>query len=255
LYLESRNNYRDGNFGAALLLLQQSAELSKDPRLLWNMAACEAKLGHHAAALTLVERYRSAVNTLLSDEERKEIDAFVAAALAFVGRVRIESSEVGIRVQIDGVLAGTTPFARPLYVDQGTRRVRFERVAFQSVERSEQVPGGSELTWTIELEPIHQTLPVPAPKRNWGALGLGIGGAALFVAGVASVAVAADKFNNFSSACAPLCDPSETQPYRSLEIAGAVLLSVGVATSAAALGWGLAKGPKKVSTFAVSRRP
>src|SRR6476469_2894036 len=49
--------YGDGDHAGALVKFQAAFDQSKDPRLLWNMAACEKNLRHYAKVMALVERY------------------------------------------------------------------------------------------------------------------------------------------------------------------------------------------------------
>jgi hypothetical protein len=241
LYLESRNKFHDGAFAEALALLEQASQLSSDPRLLWNMAACENKLHHFARAMVLVDRYLKASALLISDEERKEVNQFLSAARAFTGQVRVETKLAGVKVFVDSVAVGTTPFPRTLWVDQGDHQVRFEQPGYQTLERSESVPPGSELLWTAELQPLSQ--PMAKRTSRLGPIVLGAGGALFAVLGVAFLGSAATGYNSLvyspsaPDSCSPVCPPSRYTNFQNLEITGAVFLSVGAAAATGALIW------------------
>src|SRR5262245_25502031 len=61
---EARANYdagrvlfEDQDYAGALVKFERAFKHTPDPRLLWNMAACEKSLRHYARALELLERY------------------------------------------------------------------------------------------------------------------------------------------------------------------------------------------------------
>src|SRR5215472_3221816 len=56
-YEGGRALFKEGEFAGALARFRRASELSSDPRLLWDMAACEQKLGHIAKMATLIDRY------------------------------------------------------------------------------------------------------------------------------------------------------------------------------------------------------
>ena len=64
--------YNDGDFNGALLKFSLAYKKSGDPRLLWNMAACEKSLRHYARALRLVRAYASDPSGRVSESERAE---------------------------------------------------------------------------------------------------------------------------------------------------------------------------------------
>src|SRR5687768_7895833 len=139
-YDEARALYIQGEWAKALSALDRAHRLSSDPRLLWNIAACEKKLGRYASAVRHVERYRSAAATMLSEQEKREADEFVSAAASYVGTVTVVSNVDGTEIFVDDELLGTTPMPKPIVVDEGEHRVRFTRGSFRAVERKESVP-------------------------------------------------------------------------------------------------------------------
>src|SRR6478736_4874903 len=65
-YDSARVLFGDGDFGGALVKFQAAYDKSKDPRLLWNMAACEKNLRHYARTLQLVRRYAAEGGSVLT---------------------------------------------------------------------------------------------------------------------------------------------------------------------------------------------
>ena len=88
-YEQARALFQKGEYQAALDALERTQRLSPDPRLFWNIAACEKKLGRHAKAIGDVERYLSASASLITDDEKREAQQFLIAARAYVGVVTV----------------------------------------------------------------------------------------------------------------------------------------------------------------------
>jgi len=151
LYDIGRASFRNGDAAAALANFQRAFERSGDPRLLWNMAACEASLKHWARAMTLVDRYVGSGGSLLSDRDREQAIRFRTAAKRFVATVDL-TTDPGVTVTVDGENVGATPLGSSLYLDAGKRRITFTKPGFRGVVRVETVTGDSTLTWNVPLE-------------------------------------------------------------------------------------------------------
>ncbi|MDB4933479.1 MAG: putative rane protein [Labilithrix sp.] len=160
LYDIGRSSFRAGDAAAALANFQRAYERSSDPRLLWNMAACEASLKHWARAMTLVDRYVDSGAALLSDRDREQAKRFRTAAKRFVATVALEAPP-GVTVTVDGEVTGTTPLGGPLYLDAGKRRVHFTKLGYRGVVRVDNVAGEAALTWKIEPERLRIKVPAP----------------------------------------------------------------------------------------------
>ena len=252
-YDQARALYAKGDYAGSLVALERAQRLSPDPRLFWNMAACEKKLGHHANAMRHVERYLGAAAGVLTDDEKREATQFLTAASAYVGRVTVTSNVEGTQVLVDDDLVGTTPVPKPIVVDQGERRVRFVRSGYTSIERSERVTGGSELHWTIELQPDRASTPPSLSDRPRGRdvapsspsagpsrLGpLLVGGGAVVVAGVGAVLVgiSLSEASQIEKECGTTCAPSRWEKYRTMQTTGDVLIGVSGAALVTAVVW------------------
>ena len=96
-YEAGRLLYADGDYAGAALKFQLAYEQSKDPRLLWNMAACEKNLRHYAKVVELVERYIAEGGTRLKPEDRAEADALLGTVRAFISTVTLDVQPEGAR--------------------------------------------------------------------------------------------------------------------------------------------------------------
>jgi hypothetical protein len=156
-YAAARILYEDGDYAGAFTKLESAYLASKDPRLLWNMAACEKELRHYSSVLGLLERYLTEGQALISDEEREATDQLVLTVQAFVNELSLVVQPDGVDVRIDGVKVGTTPLLRPLKVDMGKRRVTLEKAGFLPHQAEVDLAGGKSLSLEVTLKPeLHE---------------------------------------------------------------------------------------------------
>jgi hypothetical protein len=149
-YESAKLLYGDHDYEGASAKFRHSHELSKDPRLLWNIAACEKALRHYAKASALVERYLREGGSLLTTDDRARATSLLESMSEFSSRVRLENAPPGARVFVDGVLVGTTPIDQ-LLLDVGARKIRIEADGFVPFETTLEVPGATEVTVVVEL--------------------------------------------------------------------------------------------------------
>lgn len=144
--------YSDGDYAGAVVKFRTAHERSGEPRLLWNIAACEKNLRHYGNVLKLVERYRRETAGRLSDERRRETEALIEAVRALVSTVHVVVDEPGATIFVDDVPAGTTPLAEPLLLDLGQRRLRIAKAGFKDHTIVQDFAGGSQTTLSVTLE-------------------------------------------------------------------------------------------------------
>jgi hypothetical protein len=166
-YAAARVLYEDGDYEGAQTKLAAAYDASKDPRLLWNMAACEKALRHYASVIVLLERYLKESSALIGDDERKATHELVETVRGFVDELRLEVQPAGVDVLIDGVKVATTPLDRPLWVDMGKRQLRLEKPGFVTHETEIDLPGGKSVDLKVELAAeVHEgTLRVVSDPR------------------------------------------------------------------------------------------
>lgn len=150
-YAAARILYEDGDYAGAYTKLEAAYRASKDPRLLWNMAACEKALRHYASVMNLLERYLSESGALIGDDERQATRDLVATVREFVNELTLDVQPEGVDVYVDGVKAATTPLAGPLRVDMGRRVLRFQRPGFVPHEREMDLAGGKSVAVQVRL--------------------------------------------------------------------------------------------------------
>lgn len=156
-YAAARILYEDGDYAGALTKLQAAYDASKDPRLLWNMAACEKAQRHYVSVLELLERYASEGAQLITEEERAATAELVTTVQAFVNELTLSVQPDGATVLVDGVALGTTPLAKALRLDMGKRQLRVEKEGYVAHQSEVDLAGGKSATLDIALLPeLHE---------------------------------------------------------------------------------------------------
>ncbi len=156
-YAAARILYEDGDYAGALTKLESAYAASKDPRLLWNMAACEKALRHYARVIVLLEQYLSEGSAWIGEDERQATHELVETVRGFVNEVRLDVQPAGVDVLVDGVKHVTAPLTKPLWLDMGKRRLRFEKPGFVAQDMDVELTGGKSVELRVQLQPeVHE---------------------------------------------------------------------------------------------------
>jgi hypothetical protein len=139
------------DFSGASAKLNQAYSLSKDPRLLFNMALCERNLHHYARMQTLLKQYEHDAGARLTPENRQKVEDALRAISNLVGTVTIAVAESGAVVTIDDADLGTTPLEAPVPLDLGAHTLTVRKEGFEPFEKPLDVAGGNETAVTVTL--------------------------------------------------------------------------------------------------------
>jgi hypothetical protein len=143
------------DFGGALAEFGHAYSLSKDPRLLFNMAICQKELHHYAKMRGLLEQYlRDGASVTTADSQSAAQEA-LAAIKPLVAALKINVNEDGAEVSVDGEVVGTAPLKGNVPVDLGKHVVTVKKSGFDSFEQGLDMPGGTEATVAVTLKAQH----------------------------------------------------------------------------------------------------
>ncbi len=257
-YEGGRALFKEGDYPGALARFRRAGELSSDPRLLWDMAACEQKLGHIAKMASLIDKYLATGGGLLTDADRRLATRLENSVRGHMSAVTVTTTPDGVDVLVDDELVGKTPIEEPFWVDEGTHRVVFKKAGWKDALVTQNAQGAGSTTWTMTLEreakpppppppalppkPVVAEPPPPprtSPSRVPPILLLGAGVLQLG-GGAVLVGLAESKFTQLRHDCSPACDPASTGSWPTLETVGDVLLVTGGVSIAAGIVWWIA---------------
>jgi hypothetical protein len=156
-YSAARILFNDEDFIGALVKFQRAYERAGDPRLLWNMAACEKNMRHYANVLRLLERYEREGSGLMSPGHRAEFTDVLRTVRLLVSRVQLQVDPDGAQVFLDDVLVGTTPLQDSILVDLGLRKIRVHKSGYKDHLITRNFPDAAEVIFRLSLQlELHQ---------------------------------------------------------------------------------------------------
>lgn len=130
-------------------------DLSKNPRVLYNLAICEKELGHYVRAAARFEQELAEGEGKISADEKAELQNAIRIVRAFVTTVVVRSNEAGATLFIDDYEVGKTPFLQPVPIDVGAGRVlKLVKDGFQEQTRTLDLTVGKEASVTFSLQPV-----------------------------------------------------------------------------------------------------
>lgn len=155
-YGAARLLFEDGDFAGALAKFRHAYALSKEPRLLWNMATCEKEQHHYSKAVRLIDAYLREGGAAMSATRRAEVETTRDALSAFVSPLQITGVTVAFTLYIDGEV---TPYRRdlPATLDLGHHVLRIEAPGFEPFTSQVDAPGKQPVVVNVELKALEQT--------------------------------------------------------------------------------------------------
>lgn len=173
LPLEARGHWDAGvafaqkgsSWDAARASFKAAYDLSKNPRVLYNVGICEKELSHFAAALDTFKR-ELAEGKDLPAADRAEVQQNIEDLKKLVGQLTIEVSEKDADVYIDGEKIDPARLAGPITVDLGTRQLRASKAGFSDAQATVSLNGGATQTAKLVLRQF-----VPTALVNVNVLG------------------------------------------------------------------------------------
>ncbi len=132
-------------------------DLSKNPRVLFNVAVCEKELGRYAAAYETFRRELAEGKEFLSPADEKEVSEAIAGLERYVAYLTIEPSEKDAEVFIDDDKLDSKKLTGPVLVSLGERRVRATKSGFADAEQLVTLAGGAKSTVSLKLQALVKT--------------------------------------------------------------------------------------------------
>jgi hypothetical protein len=202
LYQEGRQLMEAGRYAEACPKFAESQKLEPGMGTLLNLATCNEKLGKSATAWTQFSEAYS-ILTKETDEQRaayaKERRDSLASALARITiQVPEASRTAGLIVSLDGVAVGSAAWGVAVPVDPGTHTIKADAPGYKSWEGKFEIAARANnsvavpaLQKSAEAQPTqpHPSSPQPSPAQDPGVEPSRPLGAAVIVAGVATLAL------------------------------------------------------------------
>lgn len=174
---EARTNWKNANefydaqnWPAAVAEFQRAYDLSKNPRVLFNVAVCEKNMGHYLRASKIFRQELSEGGKKLPASEAAAIKSALTLLEPLISTALVLANEDGATLTIDKEEVGTTPFTSPIPIDAGVHTMKLSKPGFRDeVKENVTVVSGDVARVTFRLEPLERkaevTVEVAGPPK------------------------------------------------------------------------------------------
>jgi hypothetical protein len=141
------------DFAGALVEYQRAYDLSRNPRVLYNVAVCQKNLRHYARAEATFKQELTDGAGKISPQEETDVKAAIQALDPFVSSLEVTANEAGATLLIDGDSAGQTPFDKPVPIDVGPHEIRLHKDGFVDAVQTMTIAGGTPAKASLSIDP------------------------------------------------------------------------------------------------------
>jgi hypothetical protein len=215
-------------FSQARKLWMQAYAMARDPKYLYNIARMSMELDQPVEALEHFEAFvRQVGNQRRFQRQRLNANTFIARLMRQVAVISITANQEGVRVTVDEVQLPPGPLQRSIRLRPGRHVVTAALEGHHGETRTFDLGAQTRQDITIDLKKIeHKVITKPAKLKYplpvwlpWTALGVGL---AIAAGGGGSLAVAAQKFEDFDRSV------NQGSPDIELDKQGRLYRSVGI---------------------------
>ena len=171
-YLKGRDLFEAGDVVTGHAKLLEAYELSKNPRLLWNLAACSKSGRQYARAIRELTTFLHDGRDQITADQAKRAEDVRATLYSLVATVTVKASPAGATITLDD--EALPPGEGPYYLELGKHEVRVAHEGYRTESRIVDIKSTKALAVEFELRseaaiaaaaaPIVVPSAVPAPS-------------------------------------------------------------------------------------------
>jgi hypothetical protein len=128
---QGKDLFEHEDYVTAHAKLERAHELSANPRILWNLAACAAKQKRYALAIAEAERYLLEGGSKLTPEQTDRAQRFVEELRGLVAEATFSVAPAGAKLTIDRTPRGLLGAPTVVLLDLGAHVVQLEKDGFE----------------------------------------------------------------------------------------------------------------------------
>lgn len=136
---------------------QRAYDLSKNPRVLFNVGACEKALSHYTKAIEIFKRELAEGGTKLTPDDETRLRDNISGLGDFVSTLMVEVNEADATIVVDDETVGKSPLQKPVDVNIGRRKIVVQKAGFTQGGENITVLGKTPAKLAIKLEPLVKT--------------------------------------------------------------------------------------------------
>jgi tetratricopeptide (TPR) repeat protein len=141
--------YDEADYRAALVEFRRAYEIAPNALVLYNIGETYYQLQNYAAALTALDRYLAESGE--TAEHRVEVGKTIDILRSRVGKVEITTNVPGCEITVDDEFVGKTPFAEPVSISIGRRKITAMRAGLPPDTRFVEVAAGDTVKTSLTL--------------------------------------------------------------------------------------------------------
>ncbi len=145
--------FEANDYAGALVEYTRAYELSKNPRVLFNVGVAEKSLKHYARASARWNQQLVESAGKMTFEEERDIRDAISTVQSFVSTVEITANEDGATLFIDNLETGTTPFKAPVPIDVGRHTLALRKDGFLEKSEVMDISSGQPKKASFKIEP------------------------------------------------------------------------------------------------------
>ena len=164
-YDQAKELFEQQDFSTAHARFKQAYDTSKNPRLLWNMAACSSKAKRYAQAVTEAERFLSEGHGRISSDQEARAKHMALDLRKLVAEVRLELVPIGSTITLDGDSLGVQNASIAVLLEVGKHTFHGEKPGYEPGDRVINISEPKPLTARLELKALVVAVAVPVTAR------------------------------------------------------------------------------------------
>lgn len=153
--LASKND--KASWTAARTSFYAAYDLSKNPRVLFNVAVCEKNIGRYDRAYATINRELSEGKGTLTPAEVSEAQNFANGLKAFVVTIMIDADQKDADIFIGDDKIDNTKLPGPFNAPVGANKIRAVKPGFAEFTQTVDLAGGATGNVTIKMQPLERT--------------------------------------------------------------------------------------------------
>ncbi len=145
--------YGNKDFKGAAVAFQRAYDLSKNPRVLFNLGVCYKSLGQYWRAASALREELAIGAGKLPPSEEADAKATLALYEEQTSTLEVTVNEPGATVYVDDIERGVTPLKEPLVVNTTSRTVKVRKDEFLDATQEVNLDRGKLTKITVTLQP------------------------------------------------------------------------------------------------------
>ncbi len=143
--------FNEGQYDASMIEFRKANELAPSYKILFNIAQVNRQLNDYARAVEFFERYLREGGSNVPAARAAEVQKELEKLRQRVARLEVTSNVAGADVSVDDLAIGRTPFAQPLLVNAGRRRLVATAEGRPTITRVIEVAGAESVRVPLDF--------------------------------------------------------------------------------------------------------